>query len=123
MATDSSNPTQSADPAPTPTTADWWWTVVAANLAAFVAVFVLNEGLLAVPPVLAEVRIPAGLVVLTAPATVALAVHLDRTYLATVSDWEPRSEYVLLGLAMWAGVGVPLAALYLARRRKYVGTP
>ena len=115
--------TATASSEPTPDTADWWWVAVAANLVAFVVLFVLNEIRSAVPPTLGRLRLVVGIVVLTAPAVVAIAVHFDRRYVAAVSDWEPRSEYILLGLLMWFGVGVPLALLYLARRRSRVGTP
>ncbi|GKZ12764.1 hypothetical protein [Haladaptatus sp. T7] len=59
----------------------------------------------------------------TAPAAVAVGIHFDRRYIASVSEWEPRSEYTLLGLAMWFGIGIPLGLLYLYRRHKYVGVP
>ena len=110
-------------PASPPNAADWWWVVVAVNLVAFVAVFVLNETRLTVLPSLGWIRFVGAVVVLTAPAVVAIAVHFDRKYVAAVSDWKPRSEYVLLGLLMWFGVGVPLALLYLSRRRDRVGVP
>ncbi|WP_049969933.1 hypothetical protein [Haladaptatus cibarius] len=61
--------------------------------------------------------------ILTAPALVAIGIHFDRKYVASVSAWEPRSEYILLGIAMWFGIGIPLALLYLFRRHKYVGVP
>ncbi|MFC4447881.1 hypothetical protein [Halorussus aquaticus] len=111
------------DGATTTDTAAWWWTLVALNLAVFAALFVRNETALAIPPSLEWVQFLLGTVALTAPAVVAIAVHFDRKFVAAVSDWNPRSEYILLGVAMWVGIGVPLAVLYLYRRRQYVGVP
>ncbi|NEU56018.1 hypothetical protein FXF75_04360 [Halorussus sp. MSC15.2] len=96
---------------------------MALNLAVFAGLFLGNQTALTVPPSLEWVQFPLSIVALTAPAVVAIAVHFDRKFVAAVSDWEPRSEYVLLGVAMWVGIGVPLAALYLYRRRQYVGVP
>lgn len=106
-----------------PDTADWWWTVVAANSVAFVVLFFLNESDLGVPVWSEGIVFILSIVVLTAPAVVAISVHFDRKYVVAVSDWEPRSEYILLGLTMWLGFGVPIAVLYLYRRHKYVGVP
>jgi hypothetical protein len=63
------------------------------------------------------------LLVLGAPAIVATAVHFDRHYVASVSDWEPDAGYVLLGITLWLGVGVLLGYWYLYKRRQHVGTP
>lgn len=106
-----------------PDIAEWWWTPIALNLAIFAATFLVTETSLDLPAWFAPVKFLVGPVVLTAPAVVAIAVHFDRRYVAAVSDWEPRSAYVLLGLAMWADIGILLAVLYLYRRHEYVGTP
>ncbi len=71
----------------------------------------------------APIRFVFGVAVLTAPAIVAIGIHFDRRYVASVSEWEPRSEYLLLGITMWFGIGIPFGLLYLYRRHKYVGVP
>jgi hypothetical protein len=116
-------PNESSPKHSTSDTAGWWWTLVAVNLAVFVAVFVGNEIALSLPAWLEPAKFFVGVIAVTAPAVVAVAVHFDRRYVSTVSDWEPRSEYILLGLAMWVGIGVPLAVLYLYRRHERVGVP
>lgn len=99
----------------------WWWTLLLPSL--------VTALVWAVPPALSFSSLPpvAGFigmaVMLTAPAFVAVGIHFDRKYVASVSDWEPRSEYVLLGVAMLTGIGILFALLYLYRRHRYVGVP
>ncbi len=98
-----------------------WWVLLLPSL--------VTALVWAVPPALSFSSLPpvAGfigmVVMLTAPAVVAVGIHFDRKYVASMSDWEPRSEYILLGVAMLFGIGIPFALLYLYRRHQYVGVP
>ncbi|WP_266078134.1 hypothetical protein [Haladaptatus caseinilyticus] len=104
-----------------------WWLLILPGLVTTIgtavtsAVFDTSVAALSVLP--APIRFVFGVAVLTAPAIVAIGIHFDRQYVASVSSWEPRSEYVLLGIAMWFGVGIPFGLLYLYRRHEYVGVP
>ncbi|SIR25655.1 hypothetical protein SAMN05421858_2012 [Haladaptatus litoreus] len=104
-----------------------WWLLVLPGLVATLitavtsAVFGVSPTLTSTVP--APIKFVFGAAVLTAPALVAIGIHFDRKYVASVSAWKPRSEYILLGIAMWFGIGIPLALLYLFRRHKYVGVP
>ena len=98
-----------------------WWTLLLPSM--------ITALVWALPPALSFSSLPPvvgfiGMVVmLTSPAVVAVGIHFDRKYVASVSEWEPCSEYILLGVAMLAGIGIPFALLYLYRRHRYVGVP
>ncbi|GAA0228622.1 hypothetical protein [Haladaptatus pallidirubidus] len=104
-----------------------WWLLILPGLVTTTAVavtsFVFGTSSSALASLPAPITFIFGISVLTAPALVAIGVHFDRKYVASVSAWEPRSEYILLGIAMWFGIGIPLGLLYLFRRHKYVGVP
>ncbi|KZN23508.1 hypothetical protein A4G99_11375 [Haladaptatus sp. R4] len=109
----------------------WWILLLPGLISAFIATvalgvagFVLHsEPPLSVSTLPAPITFVLGLALLTAPAAVAIGIHFDRKYVASVSEWKPRSEYVLLGVAMWFGIGIPFALLYLYRRHQYLGIP
>lgn len=114
-----------------------WWLLLLPTLVLYLGLFVTNVanpdptvslGDLLTSVVPSWLALPLGLaffVAFAAPATVAIAVHFDRKFVAAVSDWEPRSEYVLVGFLSWVHAGVGSVALlwYLYQRHEYVGTP
>ncbi len=104
----------------------WWLLIIpglATTLATAVSSVVFGVPAINISSLSEPLALVVGLTVLTTPAVVAIGIHFDRKYVASVSEWEPRSEYVLLGIAMWFGFGIPLALLYLYRRHEYVGVP
>lgn len=50
-----------------------------------------------------------------------LAVHFDRQYAASVSDWHPSRLYYLMAVPTLVNVGIAIAYLY--DRHRHIGTP
>lgn len=124
--------TMTAHPSTVDSTESHWWILllpslllsISATLGLSVSAIAFrlepSSTLSYLPPL---VGLVLALAYFTAPAVVAVGIHFDRRFIASVSEWEPRSEYVLLGIAMWFGIGIPFSLLYLYRRHKYVGVP
>ena len=104
-----------------------WWLIILLDIVIIggVYIFALLNSFLGFPLALGKFSLFTAGMVASFPFAifVAVAVHFDRKYVTSVSEWNPKGMYYLIGLFAAVGVGIVLGIAYLYNRHRFVGVP